>query len=740
MKKILYIMACVAMLFAASCNKESMSHEGEGAVSFTLNSGVRSGATDPFAAVYDKLTFRIYQVANKGTATESETLVRLYSYKEIMNMNADGHTSKPIWLLAGDYRVTVSGGDESKYGASFTEIYYKGSADFTVAEDMANKTVEVTCRPSNTMIKVVFDASVGQNMEDAQVVVAIDEVYDPIAVAAKSVPALTYKQSSGNSIIGYFTPEAGADKFAWHFSGKVPSKDNREVVKEAVQEIIGGLKEGYMYTITFKYSPDLGGYMTFNITVDTNPTTIHNDIATFKPEPQFSDVDGGGVVNKTAYLNSASTVSYNVKAINPIIEASMKVGGQTLTYTASQVNAAATVRSSKFFTDAANGVEIEVVNDKEWVISLQPTFMSKLSVGREEYFVTVTDDSGTSAEYVQDYIGEGVNAGELKTWFGYAALSAYVTASNAQNVKVVYKKDDGEWQEIAAKQSTSVDKLWEVQLPVNGQANFEYYWRYDGKDNMSAANSTFSTPAAPQIPNGGLEEWDGDCPLLAYTSKQWWDTGNHGSATLGKNVTTNSTDVRPGSTGQYSAFLKSQFVGLGVGKFAAGNIFFGKYLETVGTNGIIGFGQEYKFVYKPKKLIVWYKGKVGTCDYAGGAVKKGGSDKNQIYVWLCNWTGRHAVNTADTTTFVNPTETTSTPEGNVIAYGEWHRVITENVDDGSDNGWQKLEIPITYREGEGFDDAVPNYLVISCAASGYGDYFAGSTESYMYIDDIEFEY
>jgi hypothetical protein len=120
-------------------------------------------------------------------------------------------------------------------------------------------------------------------------------------------------------------------------------------------------------------------------------------------------------------------------------------------------------------------------------------------------------------------------------------------------------------------------------------------------------------------------------------------------------------------------------------------------------------------------------------------VKKGDSDKATIYVWLCNWTGQHSVSTADSSTFVNPETTATTAEGNVLGYGVWNRVIT-STDSGADNGWQKIEIPITYREGEGFTGVKPNFLVISCAASGYGDYFAGSTDSYMYVDDFEFVY
>ena len=52
------------------------------------------------------------------------------------------------------------------------------------------------------------------------------------------------------------------------------------------------------------------------------------------------------------------------------------------------------------------------------------------------------------------------------------------------------------------------------------------------------------------------------------------------------------------------------------------------------------------------------------------------------------------------------------------------------------NGWTKLEIPLVYVD----ENTRPNAVVISCAASGYGDYFAGSTNSEMYVDDFEFVY
>ncbi|MGL5728966.1 MAG: DUF4493 domain-containing protein, partial [Plesiomonas sp.] len=102
----------------------------------------------------------------------------------------------------------------------------------------------------------------------------------------------------------------------------------------------------------------------------------------------------------------------------------------------------------------------------------------------------------------------------------------------------------------------------------------------------------FSTEAALQLPNAGFEDWSGSSPLLIYGAGQsmFWDSGNHGSATMNKNVTEPDESVK--HEGARSIRLKSQFVGISIfGKFAAGNLFAGKYLKTDGTDGILGWGR-----------------------------------------------------------------------------------------------------------------------------------------------------
>lgn len=111
----------------------------------------------------------------------------------------------------------------------------------------------------------------------------------------------------------------------------------------------------------------------------------------------------------------------------------------------------------------------------------------------------------------------------------------------------------------------------------------------------------FTTEAAPQPLNAGFETWSTDRSGILYPyaadaapAQRYWSTGNAGSMTLNKLVTTNVEEPRPGSDGRYCAQLRSQYVSLlGVGKFAAGNLFTGHYAETKGTDGVVQFGQPF---------------------------------------------------------------------------------------------------------------------------------------------------
>ena len=180
--------------------------------------------------------------------------------------------------------------------------------------------------------------------------------------------------------------------------------------------------------------------------------------------------------------------------------------------------------------------------------------------------------------------------------------------------------------------------------------------------------------------------------------------------------------------------MESQYV---IIKFAAGNVFSGEYAKTLGTSGgVIHLGRP--FTLRPRKLFVWLKYKSGIIqkktldDYPeDDVVKVGDNDRGIVWVALGDWDFKEYGGTADCPVEVNTTkkETFFDSKGpNVIAYGKF---VTDH-----DMGWTKIEIPLEYVS----TSRRPTHIIVSCAASMLGDYFTGSPDSIMWIDDIRLEY
>ena len=214
----------------------------------------------------------------------------------------------------------------------------------------------------------------------------------------------------------------------------------------------------------------------------------------------------------------------------------------------------------------------------------------------------------------------------------------------------------------------------------------------------------------------------------------FWDSGNHGSATMKKNVTQPEATIK--KSGNYSAKLESQFVGIGsIGKFAAGNAFVGKYLDTQGTDGVLGFGRQ--FSTRPTSLhgyVFYTPAEVAYTSSSVPDVAKGDMDCGIIYVALLDGT----TETYNGSTFpvIVQTKTAKLFDkngANVIAYGEL--VLEGTVTGEGGEQFAEINIPLEYKR----TDVVPSYMMVVCSASKNGDYFVGGP-SVMYIDDFSFVY
>lgn len=236
----------------------------------------------------------------------------------------------------------------------------------------------------------------------------------------------------------------------------------------------------------------------------------------------------------------------------------------------------------------------------------------------------------------------------------------------------------------------------------------------------------FTTGSTPQMPNSDFENWwlDGKvwCPW-AQDGEPYWGTGNQGATTLGNSNTTPTEDT-PSGTG-WAAQLETRFVGIGkLGKIAAGNIFVGSYVRTVGTNGVLSFGRPMS--ERPVKFRGQYKYKQTDISHASDEYSSmiGQPDTAVVWIALIDSPEPLEIRTApsDRQLF--------NPEASyVVAYGKME--VSQTIPN-----YVPFEFELKYTS----TTRRPTYILCVGSASKYGDYFTGGNGSTLYLDDLELIY
>lgn len=245
-------------------------------------------------------------------------------------------------------------------------------------------------------------------------------------------------------------------------------------------------------------------------------------------------------------------------------------------------------------------------------------------------------------------------------------------------------------------------------------------------DGIDGETVTFTTGATPQMPNSDFEWWwqDGKvwCPWK-QDGEAFWGTGNKGATTLGQSNTTPSTDT-PTGIGT-AASLETRFVGIGpLGKLAAGNIFAGYYVRTVGTNGVLSMGRPW--TDRPVKLRGQYQYTSHEINYSSSEFRHliGQPDTCIVWVALIDSEEAYEIRT-------DPKDRRLFDENGpeVIAYGKFQTSETTTE-------YGAFEIEIDYKS----TSRVPRYLLVTASASKYGDYFTGGDGAKLLLDNLELVY
>ncbi|UKK49635.1 hypothetical protein L6475_06815 [Prevotella sp. E9-3] len=243
---------------------------------------------------------------------------------------------------------------------------------------------------------------------------------------------------------------------------------------------------------------------------------------------------------------------------------------------------------------------------------------------------------------------------------------------------------------------------------------------------LTAATGAWAQTEITTIPNGDFETWtyDGEDMPNYWNSNATSDGSMNGI--MGGKQLKRSTDVRPGSSGQYSCSIwtKSVMGVINIGILTSGRIHFGATSSTSNQNYIYSDrdGSNTKnnftnpcampFTGKPTAIKVWVKYVQGGTGYGNYATAKFSATIHGDADYVAYNLAEH-----------------DNDDNKALVVASAEQEIAYN------NGeWEQITIPFNYTD----NDVAPAYILINAYTNAYPG--KGKANDYLYIDDIELEY
>lgn len=369
--------------------------------------------------------------------------------------------------------------------------------------------------------------------------------------------------------------------------------------------------------------------------------------------------------------------------------------------------------------------------------------------------ITITaDDSTKTYTYtfsVSSTPKTSLSVSGVNPWATFALVEAVATQAEGvtfddTKMYVEYQKVGEEnWTSVSALKSGDVYNAKITGLSASSSYKCRAAYR-NGDEVYLSSERLFTTDVIQFLPNANMDSWYKDGKTWDAISasdfaagNHFWDSSNPGTTTgAGAMVNVNPTQGSSSvvhTAGGMSAELKSCYASaFGIGKFAAASLYAGSFNSLVGTNGAkIDFGRP--FTARPTQLKGWYRYNAGTIDYVGGnqpsgTVAKGDTDLCSAFVVLT--TGTYTLDNTDlANTAKDFAKLLADPNDDfVVAYGALPDAQCVTTD------WAQFAVDLTYKNLT----KKPTHIIIVFSSSKYGDYFTGSTNSLLYIDDLELVY
>ena len=710
-------------------------------------------------------------VSEDETASLLEGAVMQITDEKGMLFNWKGYSNIPsegVALKFGDYLATAYAGDSVP--ASFDKRYFKGQAAFSVSQNQINTRVSVVCKIANVVVNVNADDIEKKYRDDLKVEFFTNDgtlnfTKDNLDDSGYFMRSFDKTDGKYDDVINYKVYGIDKDGVSFTKTGKIT-----------------GVKAAHGYTLNLQsYEKDeTNGGLTLRIQIEEY--SLQSDTIELEGRPEFqwnsSAIIRNGQISGTdetftdqtlviaAYSELRSLViSSDNATLKESFNQNLPIDLTIAPYSVQQDLKECGIEYEKSYI----GADAEKTYIK-YSLTLKEKWFKSLPVSQEEYVLTLTavdkrNYSNTSTIRIANSNSAIAPPFEIleeywtKDYLAVRAKSADVKinmedgSDEVANAQLQYRKvGEEEWQSVPLTDLSQGEKIVTIknlETAVYPNPGVTYECRLVGGEIVDLDESgenrdyqirtkdlkTFTTETIFEMPNAGMEDWILSNKVWepgADSSHSFWDTGNHGSTTLGEsyNLTTQSTELK--HKGNSSACLESRYV---VVKIGAGNLFTGNFAGTSGSgvikmDGMIDLGKPYNNSH-PTGLRVWVNYRPKTANNQGGKsgyIESGQLDQGQIYIALAS-----DIHRADTNKESTLVRTDNLPTA-FLAFNEH----TFEGDYGEEGEMKEVVIPFKYLEKA--HNIKANYLVIVCSASKYGDYYSGADGSTMWVDDFELIY
>lgn len=686
----------------------------------------------------------------KGDSDEKVYRLDLYYSDGVLAETVDDHRQvteeSPIELMMDKYRVVATNGED---GSAFNKPKYSGENTVRVYPDK-HSSVDINCKLGKVKLSVSFPEDDDFNSKFSKYELAFSNGETMLTFASYLKP--------DDSTFGSFQDTAYfevPDDRKLTYTLRLENADgaNYSTTSEITQVQAA---EHYHFGFTLGEREEIDGAMVLNILLDGefSERVEHNIrlnfdktlMPSYSTNPEFNPNEEGIVYP----LGNDITKSFTFTAERGIKSLVIShLDPNLLTEGLPQLTDFVNISDEELQIMSDIGIYGESVEEGAYEASIDITdFVKNLSItpGTEPFMMSLTVidtyDRYARCDFaftiVSDILAE---TGSAEPWSSFATLTGrFFSRTAPEGLSFEYRRSsDSEWSEM----DPSLIEVDTQTLTFTGRLNHlepgtEYVFRAtsakDKADGKTATEVTFITfPNESTVYNLNFDDWvkvgKAWYATNDYNNNLVWDSANEGTADiLGQSLVPTTPEESIVINGKAARMESGELLG----NFAAGNIYTGDFgsatLSPVGAKLNWGI----PFDSRPLALRGWYRYEPVPINKTSSnySYLKGQDDFCQIQIFLTTWNKPFEISTGDNR-FVD----TSANNPDIVAYGGLISQDNTTDNEGNVNGYVQFVIPLEYRSLED-----PTYIVISGAASRYGDYFTGGLGSTMYLDELELIY